>query len=257
MNQATDSCPIVAKERTRRQRDPAINDILMANHKDTVRQMAVILGKDPDKFTALEATPWADTVWARYFEQIYDMGPFDKPLIDKMMLLGRDYFNQTLTMNETTRRLYVTGVVSKAVNFFNQRIQQDRNPSTIENQILKFYYWSDHDDSIMEIANAFKNELADYPPFASQIIFELWRHGNISNGTESYHVLMKINDKNVTLLNECNGEYVCPIESFAQLAKNVSFYGDMEGYQKLCQNPFLSSPNPQSKVESSSSVKKE
>lgn len=156
MNQATDSCPIVMKERKRRQTSSELNDLLMASHAETVREMAVILGKNPDNFTALEAAPWVDTVWARYFEQIYDMGPFKEPLIDKMMLLGRDAFNYTLTMNETARRLYVTGVVSKAVNFFNTRIEQDRDASTIENKILKFYYWSDHDDSIMELATAFK-----------------------------------------------------------------------------------------------------
>lgn len=59
---------------------------------------------------------------------------------------------------------------------------------------------------------------------------------------------MKINDQNVTLVNECKGEYVCAIENFAELAKNVSYYGDMVGYQKLCQNPFLSSANPISPV---------
>lgn len=118
MNQATDSCPIVAKERYRRHKDLSINEILMANYNDTVRKLSVILGKDPEKFTAFDASGWVDAVWGRYFEQIYDMGPFEKPLIDEMMLLWRDYLNQTLSRNETTRRLYVTGVVSKVVTFF-------------------------------------------------------------------------------------------------------------------------------------------
>lgn len=114
-NQATDSCPIVAVERKRRQSDPKINDILMAKHSETVRSLALLIGKDPATFTALESALYIDTIWARYFEQIYPMEPFNKTFIDQMMLLNLDYFNQTLTMNTTTRRLYVTGVVSKVV----------------------------------------------------------------------------------------------------------------------------------------------
>jgi hypothetical protein len=118
MNQATDSCPVVSKERSRRQKDPKINEYLMSKHNETVKEMAKIYGKDPETISALEAAPWADSIWARYFEQIYDMGPFNKTFIDQMMLLELDYYNQTLASNETTRRLYVTGVVSKVVDYF-------------------------------------------------------------------------------------------------------------------------------------------
>ena len=156
----------------------------MERHNKTVKEMAKLMGFDEENFTALNASDYIDTIWARYFEQIYDMGPFNKTFIDEMMLLQLDYYNQTLGMNETTRKLYVTGVISHVVNTFRTRILQDSmKPPVNDKNILKFFFWSDHDDSIIELTNAFSFHLDIYPKFASQIIFELWRHGNISDNT--------------------------------------------------------------------------
>lgn len=66
--QATDSCPIVAAERKRRQSAPEINDILMKEHKDLVRELATLVGKDPDTFDAFDAAKYMDDLWARWFE---------------------------------------------------------------------------------------------------------------------------------------------------------------------------------------------
>ena len=74
--------------------------------------MAVLMGKNPDTFKAFDAAKYMDSLWARYFEQIYDMGPFNKTFLDNMMLFNADYFNWTLAGNETTRRLFVTGSLS-------------------------------------------------------------------------------------------------------------------------------------------------
>lgn len=189
-----------------------------------------------------------DTLWARYFEQIYPMGQFTKEFLDRMMLLNADYFNETLAMNDTTRALYVTGVVSKVVETFTTRISQDKDDSVNEKDVLKFYYWSDHDDSITMLGTAFGFDLNGYPPFASQIVFELWRHGNKSEGNQTYHVLMKINDANVTQVGACDGLFVCPIEKFTMHAKEISYYGRDEEYVTLCQNRFLSSAKPVSIV---------
>jgi len=35
-----------------------------------------------------------------------------KPFIDEMMVFYRDWYNETLAGNETTRRLFVNGMVS-------------------------------------------------------------------------------------------------------------------------------------------------
>ena len=66
--QATDSCPIVANERKRRQHAAEINEILMRDHNETVREMAILMDRDPSNFTAFDAAQYMDTIWARYFE---------------------------------------------------------------------------------------------------------------------------------------------------------------------------------------------
>jgi hypothetical protein len=60
--------------------------------------------------------------------------------------------------------------------------------------------YSDHDDSTVTLSNAFKWDLRGYPPFASQVLFELY---NSSDGGEKY-VKVKINDQYIPLYGPCN-----------------------------------------------------
>jgi hypothetical protein len=39
--------------------------------------MATILKKDIDSFGAFQAAEYPDDLWARYFEKVYPMAPFD------------------------------------------------------------------------------------------------------------------------------------------------------------------------------------
>ena len=129
--------------------------------------MAVLMKRDPATFGSREASEYGDAIWARYFDQIYPMEQFDnKTFLDNMMLFNKDFYNETLAGNETTRRLFVNGMVSGAVDRFETRIQQDLN-GTNEKDVLKFYFYSDHDDSTVEMSTAFKHPLENYPPFAS------------------------------------------------------------------------------------------
>jgi hypothetical protein len=99
----------------------------------------------------------------------------NKTFLDDMMLFYRDFYKETLAGNETTRRLFINGMVSGAVNRFETRMQQDKG-NVDESKVLKFYFYSDHDDSTIEMSTAFNHTLNTYPPFASQIIFELWKN---------------------------------------------------------------------------------
>jgi len=171
----------------------------MSKHNQTVRDLALLMGRNPDNFTALEASIYVDSIWARYFDQIFPMGNFTIDYLNRMMLFYQDAFNETYAANETTRRLYVTGSTSAVVRSFKTRIEQDNNASVSEKDVLKYFFYSDHDDSIEALCTAFQYVLPSYPPFASHIVYELWRQGNKTNGTQSYHVLMRIDDQNVTL----------------------------------------------------------
>lgn len=75
-------------------------------HKDTINELLTKVGVDYSKMTPVEATMTAlkypDDLWARYFEQVYDMKQFsDKQFLQRMMLFYRDYFNESLSRNET------------------------------------------------------------------------------------------------------------------------------------------------------------
>ena len=72
------------------------------------------MGWSTADFTSIEGAAYADTIWARYFDQVWDMRQFkdQKPFIDEMMVFYRDWYNETLAGNETTRRLFVNGMVS-------------------------------------------------------------------------------------------------------------------------------------------------
>lgn len=86
--QPTDSCPVVGNERSRRQKSPEIEQQLYSVHNQTVKDMATLMGKDPNNFTSFQAVDYADDLWARYFDQVYPMAPFDKTFLDRMMLLN-------------------------------------------------------------------------------------------------------------------------------------------------------------------------
>jgi len=83
---------------------------------------------------------------------------------------------------------------------FETRIKQDQNKVS-EKDILKFFFYSDHDDSTITMATAFGHALDTYPEFASQIVFELWK-----TATNRYYVRMRINDRNVTLQHDCGNQ---------------------------------------------------
>lgn len=150
-----------------------------------------------------------------------------------MMVFFGDWYRETFAGNETTRRIFVNGMVTQAVEMFENRIKQDADPTLSDFNILKFFFYSDHDDSTIAMSTAFDYTLSTYPDFASQIIFELWKNATDS----SYYVKMRINDQNITLRYACGDQESCSFDNFRLLAKKVSFYGDSAGYEKLCNRP--------------------
>lgn len=159
---------------------------------------------DPATNKSKQLVPFMDSLWARYFEQVYPMAPFTTDFLNRMMLVYADYFNQTLAGNETTNKLFVTGVLSEVVTRFQTRVAIDKANTTSDEDILKFYFYSDHDDSITTLSTALSNHLPSYPPFASQIIFELWR-----TNSSLYEVKLRINDVEVPMSGACNLAQEC------------------------------------------------
>jgi hypothetical protein len=141
-----------------------------------------------------------------------------------MMLYYADYYNYTFAVNETTRKLFVTGMVNEVITTFQKKIKADSedSPGDIYKD-LKWYFYSDHDDSSITMSTAFGHHLDTYPPFATQIVFELLKNSinlSLETGEKSvdgkYFVKMKINDKEIPLWGSCKGQLICEFPTFEQ-----------------------------------------
>ena len=149
----------------------------------------------------------------------------------EMMKLYLDYYNQIFVMNDTTRKLFVTGVLESSVERFRDRISQDKKSQSTN--ILKFFFYSDHDDAIVSIAKVFDYQLPIYPPLGSQIIYELWKIQG------KYYVNLTINEVQVPLPGACRGQYLCEFSTYIELIKSISYYGNPNEYNKLCERSPL------------------
>ena len=154
------------------------------------------------------------------------MGNFTEQDVKQFMKFYISYYSYILAGNTTTRRLFVTGILNEVIQTFEKRITKSSSVS--------LYLYSDHDDSIVELAAAFQIDLQDYPPYASQIVFELW------SVNENHEIRMRLNDIAVILKGPCENSTSCNIERFKGLAKNVSFYDDEEGYFSFCKGSITS-----------------
>lgn len=76
------------------------------------------------------------------------------------------------------------------------------------------------------VTTAFSHHLNVYPPFASQILFELWKTNNTEGNKEEYLVKMIVNDEVVELKGACNNQMNCTLDNFISYIKTISFYGD-------------------------------
>jgi len=88
-----------------------------------------------------------DGIWARYYEQIYPMGNFTLDFMrDKMLHLDNDYYNATVAGDPTSLKLWMTGCLTEVLKRFEGRVKGSP---------IKYAFYSDHDDAIMDISTAF------------------------------------------------------------------------------------------------------
>lgn len=148
-------------------------------------------------YSALDMALYPDSLWSRYFEQTYPMGQFNHSEdLANMMLFYADYYNYTLSGNDTTNKLFITGLLNEVITVF-------QNKASGITPRLKWYFYSDHDDSIVNLATAFGYRLPTYAPFASQIVFELYR--NTTMKKPRHFIRLKINDVPIILKGSCGG----------------------------------------------------
>lgn len=72
---------------------------------------------DPLEFSSLNLTAYSDSLWAWYFDQIIEPG-FNFELLSDLMIVYSEYYNYTLGMNATTRKAFVTGMLTELADLF-------------------------------------------------------------------------------------------------------------------------------------------
>ncbi|KAI9293713.1 phosphoglycerate mutase-like protein [Neoconidiobolus thromboides FSU 785] len=108
-----------------------------------------------------------------------------KEMIDKMMIHGnsevRLFYRDHPLVYPQLARLRIGGflmelkrnLLIKISNYFNLKFIEAEH-LTLFNSDLKFFYYSAHDTSIAAILGALHSDDMNWPPYASNLIFELW-----------------------------------------------------------------------------------
>ena len=115
-------CPMIDGVRADREKSPEHKAFMDEKYSKTIKALAIALHFDPKTFSSLDAVQYTDSLWARYFDQ-YPMPGFNDALLSDMMLLYNEYYNWTLAMDETVRKVFVTGVFGEVVDLFDKTVR--------------------------------------------------------------------------------------------------------------------------------------
>ena len=90
---------------------------------------------------------------------------------------------------------------------------------------MRFLYLSGNEDTVFLVAKAFGVQLSQVPPFASQILFELWRNGS-SGANSTYYVKFYYQTEEQQLKGACANATKCEYSTFLQTAQSLAFDGN-------------------------------
>ncbi|KAI9297429.1 phosphoglycerate mutase-like protein [Neoconidiobolus thromboides FSU 785] len=132
----------------------------------------------------------------------------------------------------------------------------DYNHSSIKQmgELKKLYYYSAHDTSIIPLLGAINATDMRWPPYSSNMQFELWKKDCTSKDLDQFHLRAFYNG-NPLITSWCNG--TCKLTSFLNfLDKKLNLIGGFEAYleESITSKPFnlveecfkdvITTPNP-------------
>lgn len=106
-----------------------------------------------------------------------------------------DYESLHLYDGEEIQKLAIGTFAQRIVDIFNKTILLNKNEFSelkSENSYFKYMHFSAHDSTIVALLAAFDNPIV-FPPYASTLIFELWKNPS----TNEYNLRMLFNGKPV------------------------------------------------------------
>ena len=138
--------------------------------------MAILLNiEDPYHWDPLQAWQNIDSIYCAWYDG-RDVGGFDnETLLKNMMDMLNTEFTYTLTDDATELKLFINGMLGGIVDEFKKHVNRDKGVMPLADNIYKYFYYSDHDDSYTTLSTALSFPIPEYPPFASQFLSELWK----------------------------------------------------------------------------------
>ncbi len=86
-------------------------------YNNTIYNIAMALNADPSNFTSLNAISYLDSMWSYYFNQ-QPITTLDEYTLNSSMYLFGEYYNFSFSMNDTVRKVFLTGLLGEIVDNF-------------------------------------------------------------------------------------------------------------------------------------------
>lgn len=128
--------------------------------------------------------------------------------------------NQRVYLAEEASKLVAGPMLGEILAAMQTKISTGKGP--------KYQHFSAHDSSQISVLNAYKATSAPFPPFASHMLFELWKNAS-SAAQQEYFVRTVFNNEPIRP-PECPAD-MCPLEKYAAMIKSRLTITD---YAKEC-----------------------
>ena len=220
---------MVSSEVSRRQNSSELRHSLDQKYNSTLAALAALLQKDAATFNSQQAMKYIDAIYAWHFDQQIELSHV---LIREMMMLADEYYNDTLAVNATTQKVFVTQILTDMMQLFEstQDMIKDGVLEKNENRI-KLMVYADHQDALLNLANVFKFTFPDkLVNYSSTLLVEL--HEIVEE--EYFYVNMSINDQEVVLSGQCGQSKKCLLKHFDEFVEAHSFFEEDEEYAQVC-----------------------
>jgi len=96
-----------------------------------------------------------------------------------------------------------------------------------EEKRRKFIYYSAHDTTVGAFLSGMLNKQSEFPPFASQLLYEFHKDSSTNMGPEGYYVRITYNDEIIRIPNICKNAPTCDYATFKRFLQGRMFQGDV------------------------------
>lgn len=130
-----------------------------------------------------------------------------------------------LCFRDQTLKLAIGPFVDILLTNMEKFVRSSNSPDS-----AKFFLYSGHDTTLIPLMCALGIESESWPPFASNVVLELYRNTDIAENEEQYYVKVLFNDEEKNIAQQSST--FCPLSRFLQLLELVRLPNNE--YLNLC-----------------------